>query len=238
MFRLLYFIGQLVLSFALLSTLWVMVYSFVRPPVTLTMISNAVAGYGINQKWRSLEDIDSKMADAVIAAEDSNFCNHHGFDFTAIEQAAKHNASGGHIRGGSTISQQTAKNTFLWQNGGYVRKAIEAWFTFLIEHLWSKHRIMEVYLNIAETGIGIYGVEAASQHYFHHDARHLSTLEAARLAAVFPLPKKRTANMPKGFVRRYGNIIQSRMATVEKSGLNRCLFNTIKAKHLAISDSK
>ena len=145
------------------------------------------------------------MVRAAIAAEDSKFCSHNGFDFEAIEDAMKRNASGGRIRGGSTISQQTAKNAFLWQGGGYARKGVEAWFTFLIEHLWGKRRIMEVYLNLAETGIGTYGVNAGSQRYFGHDASAMSPTEAARIAAVLPLPKKRGAVAPKGFTRRYGN---------------------------------
>ncbi|MFT8735966.1 MAG: monofunctional biosynthetic peptidoglycan transglycosylase [Zymomonas mobilis] len=222
MYRLFRFFCRILVISLLFSVLWAGLYRFIPPPVTLTMITNRVKGYGLDYRWRSLNRIDPIMADAVIAAEDSRFCSHHGFDFTAIEQAAKHNASGGRIRGGSTISQQTAKNVFLWQNGGYLRKFIEAYFTFLIEHLWSKQRIMEVYLNIAETGRGLYGVEAASQFYFHHDASHLSALEAARLAAIFPLPKKRRVQTPQGFVRRYGNIIQGRINLVRKNGLDRC----------------
>ena len=118
---------------------------------------------------------------------------------------------GGRIRGGSTISQQTAKNAFLWQGGGYARKGAEAWFTFLIENLWGKRRIMEVYLNVAETGIGTYGANAGSQRYFGHDASAMSATEAARIAAVLPLPKKRGAVAPKGFTRRYGNTIAARV---------------------------
>ncbi len=119
-------------------------------------------------------EIDRDMVRAAIAAEDGKFCTHHGFDFEAIEDAMKRNASGGRIHGGSTISQQTAKNAFLWQGGGYARKGVEAWFTFLIEHLWGKRRIMEVYLNLAETGIGTYGVNAGSERYFGHDASAMS----------------------------------------------------------------
>ena len=118
---------------------------------------------------------------AAIAGEDARFCSHHGFDFKAMASAAYRNAQGGRIRGGSTISQQTAKNAFLFQGGGYIRKAFEAWFTFLIETLWGKRRIMEVYLNIAETGIGTYGANAGAMRYFGHDASHLSPTEAARL---------------------------------------------------------
>jgi monofunctional biosynthetic peptidoglycan transglycosylase len=164
------------------------------------------------------------MVRASIAAEDSKFCSHHGFDFEAIEDAMKRNASGGRIRGGSTISQQTAKNAFLWNGGGYARKGAEAWFTFLIEHLWGKRRIMEVYLNLAETGIGTYGVNAGSERYFGHDASAMSAMEAARIAAVLPLPKKRGAIAPKGFTRRYGNIIAARIPAVANGGLDACVY--------------
>jgi monofunctional biosynthetic peptidoglycan transglycosylase len=164
------------------------------------------------------------MVRASIAAEDSKFCSHHGFDVEAIENAMIRNASGGRIRGGSTISQQTAKNTFLWNGGGYPRKAAEAWFTFLIEHLWGKRRIMEVYLNLAETGVGTYGVNAGSQRYFGHDASAMSSIEAARIAAIYPLPKKRGAIAPKGFTRRYGNTIAARIAIVANNGLDACIY--------------
>jgi monofunctional biosynthetic peptidoglycan transglycosylase len=164
------------------------------------------------------------MVRAAIGAEDSKFCRHSGFDVEAIEDAMKRNASGGRIRGGSTISQQTAKNAFLWQGGGYARKGVEAWFTFLIEHLWGKRRIMEVYLNLAETGIGTYGVNAGAQRYFGHDASAMSATEAARIAAVLPLPKKRGALAPKGFTRRYGNSIAARIGVVGRDGLDACVY--------------
>jgi monofunctional biosynthetic peptidoglycan transglycosylase len=174
-------------------------------------------------------EIDRDMVRASIAAEDGKFCSHRGFDFEAIEDAMKRNASGGRIRGGSTISQQTAKNAFLWQGGGYARKGVEAWFTFLIEQLWGKRRIMEVYLNLAETGIGTYGVNAGSQRYFGHDASAMSPTEAARLAAVLPLPKKRGAIAPKGFTRRYGNIIAARIPIVARDGLDACIYKGVSA---------
>ena len=139
----------------------------------------------------------------------------------------KRNASGGRIRGGSTISQQTAKNAFLWQGGGYFRKGLEAWFTLLMENLWPKRRIMEVYLNLAETGIGTYGVNAGSQRYFDHDASAMNRTEAARIAAVLPLPKKRGAVAPKGFTRRYGNSISSRIGIVARDGLDACVYQGI-----------
>jgi monofunctional biosynthetic peptidoglycan transglycosylase len=163
------------------------------------------------------------MARAAIAGEDAKFCLHHGFDTQAIQQAMKRNARGGRIRGGSTISQQTAKNVFLWQGGGYVRKALEAWYTVLIEAIWGKRRIMEVYLNVAETGIGTYGVQAGAIRYFGHGADTLSRTEAARIAAILPLPKKRAAKSPGGFTLRHGNRIARYSGAVRVQGLDGCL---------------
>jgi monofunctional biosynthetic peptidoglycan transglycosylase len=173
----------------------------------------------------AIERIDRDMVRAVIAGEDSKYCTHSGFDRQAIEAAMRRNAQGGSvIRGGSTISQQTAKNAFLWQGGGWFRKGLEAWFTLLIETLWDKRRIMEVYLNVAETGIGTYGVNAGAQRYFGHDASSLTSTEAARIAAVFPLPKRREAIAPTGFTRRYGNMIATRMAVVRRDRLDACVY--------------
>lgn len=215
---------KLVLALIIFSVLWVVAYRFVNPPITITMLGDVLAGRGAHKDWMPIEQLDRDMVRASIAAEDSKFCSHHGLDFEAIEDAMKRNASGGRIRGGSTISQQTAKNAFLWQGGGYARKGVEAWFTFLIEHLWGKRRIMEVYLNLAETGIGTYGVNAGSQRYFGHDASAMSPLEAARIAAVLPLPKERGAIAPKGFTRRYGNTIAARISIVGRDGLDACVY--------------
>jgi len=215
---------RIVLGLLLFSILWVLAYRFVPPPITATMIGDLVAGRGLDKDWMSLDDMDRDMVRAAIGAEDSKFCEHNGFDLEAIEDAMKRNASGGRIRGGSTISQQTAKNAFLWQGGGYFRKGMEAYFTFLIEHLWGKRRIMEVYLNLAETGIGTYGANAGAQRYFGHDASALSATEAARIAAVLPLPKKRGAIAPKGFTRRYGNTISARIGQVRRDGLDACVY--------------
>lgn len=206
------------------SFVWVGIYRFLPPPITVTMIANTVDGRGINKDWMSLDEMSPEMARAAIAAEDGNFCKHNGFDFKAIQKAMESNFKGERkLRGGSTISQQTAKNAFLWQNGGYFRKALEAWFTVLIETLWTKKRIMEVYLNIAETGIGTYGANAGAQRYFGHDASRLTRAEAARIAAVLPLPKKREAISPTGFTRRYGNMISRRIGQVRRYGQDDCL---------------
>ena len=217
-------IVKLILAFLIISVIWVLAYRFVNPPITATMIGDMLAGRGAHKEWMPITEIDRDVVRASIAAEDSKFCSHHGFDFEAIEDAMKRNASGGRIRGGSTISQQTAKNAFLWQNGGYVRKGMEAWFTFLIEHLWGKRRIMEVYLNLAESGIGTYGVNAGAERYFGHDASAMTAIEAARIAAVLPLPKERGAIAPKGFTRRYGNTIAARIPIVARDGLDACVY--------------
>jgi monofunctional biosynthetic peptidoglycan transglycosylase len=217
-------VWRIILALFLFSIVWVAAYRFVPPPITATMIGDFVAGRGVTKDWMSLKEMDRDMVRAAIAAEDSKFCQHGGFDFEAIEDAMKRNASGGRIRGGSTISQQTAKNVFLWQGGGYARKGAEAYFTFLIEHLWGKRRIMEVYLNVAETGIGTYGANAGAERYFGHDASAMSAAEAARIAAVLPLPKKRGAIAPKGFTRRYGNTIAARIGQVRRDGLDACVY--------------
>jgi len=188
------------------------------------MAGDVIAGRSVTKDWMSLTDMDPDMARAAIAGEDGKFCTHEGFDREAIANAFERNLRGGRIRGGSTISQQTAKNAFLWQGGGYVRKALEAWFTLLIENIWGKRRIMEVYLNIAETGIGTYGANAGAQRYFNHDASTLSTQEAARIAAVLPLPKKREAASPSGFTRRHGNRIAANIGVVKRDRLDACLY--------------
>jgi len=200
------------------------VYKWVPVPVTLTMIMDP---NGFEKTWTPLSRIDRDMVAAVIAGEDAKFCTHKGFDAEAIEKAIERNARSSRLRGGSTISQQTAKNVFLWQGQGwtrYARKGLEVWFTFLIENIWGKRRIMEVYLNVAETGIGTYGVEAGSQRYFHHSAAQLTRVEAARIAAALPAPKRREVASPSGFTRRHGNTIASRSSVVRNEALDACVY--------------
>ena len=222
MLRIGIFLAKLFLWFVGLSLALVVLYRFAPPPVTATMLMDS---NGITKDWEPLSNIDRNLVSAVIAAEDGKFCTHDGFDREAIEKAIERNAQGGRIRGGSTISQQTAKNVFLWQGGGYVRKGFEAWFTFLIEQIWDKRRIMEVYLNVAETGIGTYGAEAGAQRYFNHSAARLTQTEAARMAAALPLPKERSVVNPSGFTRRYGNTIAARMGVVRRDGLDACVYD-------------
>ena len=221
MFKLFAFLFK---TFAILfvgSILWVVAYKFVPVPVTATMVMD---DNSITKDWEPLSNIDRTMVRAVIGAEDSKFCSHDGFDREAIEKAIEDNRKGGRIRGGSTISQQTAKNAFLWQGGGYFRKGLEAWFTLLIEEIWGKRRIMEVYLNVAETGIGTYGVEAGAQRYFKHGADRLSPTEASRMAAALPLPKKRAVSNPSGWLAGYGRTVAARADIVRRDGLDACVY--------------
>lgn len=199
-------------------------YAVVPVPTTLTMLFDS---NGATRDWTRLSNISPNLVRAVIAAEDGKFCSHDGFDREAIEQALQRNKSGGRMRGGSTISQQTAKNVFLWQGSGwtrYLRKVPEVYFTFLIETIWDKRRIMEVYLNVAETGIGTYGAEAGAQRYYKKSAKDLTRIEAARLAAILPLPKKRAVNGVGGFTRRYGNSIAARIRVVKRDRLDSCIY--------------
>ena len=219
--RIALFLLKTLIALLLLSVLLVVAFRFVPTPVTATMVMDA---NGITKDWEPLSDVDRNLVRAVIAAEDGKFCEHDGFDREAIEQAMEQNRQGGRIRGGSTISQQTAKNVFLWQDGGYFRKGLEAWFTFLIEQIWGKRRIMEMYLNVAETGIGTYGAEAGAQRYFGKSAASLTPIEAARMAAALPLPKERSVKNPTGWLRRHGNTIAARIGVVARDGLDDCVY--------------
>ena len=214
-------LARLILAFVALSVAQVVIYKFVPVPFTYTMLFD---GNGDKQTWVPISRISRPMVDAAIAGEDSKFCTHIGFDPDAMRNAWRRNEEGGRIRGGSTISQQTAKNAFLWQGGGYLRKAIEAWYTLLIEAIWGKRRIMEVYLNLAETGVGTYGVEAGAQRYFGKPASALGTVEAARIAAAFPQPKVRAVIGATGRIRRHGNVIAARESVV-RGDYDTCVYN-------------
>ena len=214
--------AKAIATFIGLTLVLVVAFKWLPVPVTATMLMD---GNGITKDWESLDNIDRNLVSAVIASEDQRFCQHSGFDTEAIEQAMRENLEGGKIRGGSSISQQTAKNVFLWQGGGYFRKALEAWFTFWIELVWGKRRIMEVYLNVAETGIGTYGAEAGSQRYFGHSAARMSRDEASRMAAALPSPKKRSVKNPGGWLARHGNRIERRIGIVRRDGLDACVYN-------------
>jgi monofunctional biosynthetic peptidoglycan transglycosylase len=218
------FLVVVLLLLIVVPPVWVAIYRVVPPPITILMIERAFQGHGLDHRWVPLERISPDLVRSVIASEDARFCSHHGFDMHAIDAALRHNAERpGRIRGGSTISQQTAKNVFLWPGRDYVRKAIEAWYTVLIELVWGKPRIMEMYLNVVEFGPGIYGAEAASEHVFHKHASELSPDEAARLIAVLPKPLGWSAADPGRYVRRRTAKVDRAMSNVRYAGLADCV---------------
>ena len=190
------------------------VYRLLPPPMTPLMLIRLVEGYGIHKDWDAYEEISPNLARAVIASEDSLFCQHNGFDWTAMNQAWERNQKHKRIRGGSTISNQTAKNVFLWPDRTYLRKGVEFYFTVLIEALWGKKRILEMYLNVVEWGPGIYGAEAAAQAHFKKPARALSRREAALLTAVLPNPLHWSPSKPSAYIRGRASTIDARMESV------------------------
>lgn len=191
-FRIGYFLKRILWVVFLTQLIYILLLKWVFPPVTLTQLRSCLAGEGLKRDYVRLAQIAPAARLAVIASEDQLFPDHDGFDFKSIEKAMKHNQKSKSLRGASTISQQTAKNVFLWQGRSYVRKALEVYFTFMIEWIWGKKRILEVYLNVVEMGSGVYGIEAAARHYFHKPARSLSRQEAALIAACLPNPKRFT----------------------------------------------
>lgn len=202
------------LVFVLITVLWVLMLRWINPGTTLLMKSREA---GVNQnefkvfrRWVDIEQISTHMQLAAICGEDQRFCEHHGFDFDAIGKAIKNNASGGRLRGASTISQQTAKNVFLWEGRSWLRKGLEVWFTGLIELLWGKKRIMEVYLNVIETGNGVFGVEAAARQYYKTSAKKLNVYQASRIAGLLPCP--RTCGLHSSFTAQRAGIIRHAMA--------------------------
>lgn len=209
---------MLPLLFLALSVVQVAALRFIDPPFSAFMLNRQLVawtegdwGFRMAHDARDLEDISPYLPLALIASEDQNFIVHSGFDFKAIEKARKNNARGRKVRGASTISQQVAKNLFLWSGRSWLRKGVEAWYTVLIETLWPKHRILEMYANFAEFGDGIYGAQAAARSYFGKDASRLSAAESARLAAVLPNPKRYSVNRPGPYVQRRSNAIQRQM---------------------------
>jgi monofunctional glycosyltransferase len=192
--------------FSIISVTSVLIYKWVPVPFTPLMFIRDVEqfkndkGVVMEHDWVPLEDISPKLQLAVVCSEDQNYLKHFGVDWGAIQKAMKENENGKRVRGGSTITQQTAKNVFLWQGRSYLRKGLELWFTLLIEVFWSKERIMEVYLNSIEMGNGIYGAEAAAQHWFHKSAKKLSKDEAAAIASILPNPLRFKANPANGYI--------------------------------------
>jgi monofunctional glycosyltransferase len=172
----------------LLSIFYIIICKWVNPPITITQAVSLFSGNGLHRDYVGMNDISPNAKLAVLCGEDQLFPDHNGFDFKSIQKAMKHNQKSKSLRGASTISQQVAKNVFLWQHGGWMRKGLEVYFTFMIEKIWGKKRILEMYLNVAEMGKGVFGIEAAAQHYFKKPAKDLSKKEAAMIASCLPNP--------------------------------------------------
>jgi monofunctional glycosyltransferase len=194
----------------ILQFVYILFCKWINPPITITQLINLVQGYGLKRDYGSYDEMSPNIKLAVIASEDQLFPDHDGFDIKAIKKAMKYNEKHpAKTRGASTISQQVAKNVFLWQGRSYFRKGLEVYFTFMIEKLWSKERILQTYLNVAETGKGVFGVQAAAKKYFNKDAKNLSRAEAAMIAASLPNPKVYTVKPLSRYVaNRYTNIMQ------------------------------
>lgn len=200
----------------LLQLFYIVLLRWVDPPITVTQFVSWVSGHGLKRDYVSRKKMSPQARLAVIASEDQLFADHNGFDWTSIQKAMKYNKKKpGRLRGGSTISQQVAKNVFLWQGRSWVRKGLEAYFTFMIELLWGKKRIMDVYLNVIETGNGIFGFEMASRIYFNKPAKDLTKQEAAMIAACLPSPKRIRVKPPSSFTVNRSRAIVRQMSYLE-----------------------
>ena len=195
-----------------------LIYKFVNPPTTIYAFSEGRRLGGVEREWVDFENISPVMARSAVAAEDANFCNHWGFDLAAIKKAIAEGSN----RGASTLSQQTVKNVYLWHGRTWIRKVLEAAITPVVEAVWTKRRIVEVYLNVAEFGEGVFGVDAAAQHYFGVIPAKLSATQAARLAAILPSPKTRSASKPSDYVRKRSAQIRDGAATISNDGRAAC----------------
>lgn len=206
-------------AFLFLSSAGIMLYRYVNPPLTPLMLLRNFEGQGdLHKAWRSLDEISPEFLLSVVAAEDQLFFTHRGFDVKQIQAAIESHLEGGSLRGGSTISQQVAKNVFLWPSRSWIRKGLEVWFTLGIEYCWSKDRILEVYVNVAEMGDGVYGVEAAAQHYYHKPARDLTREEGALLAAILPAPRDRSPVHPTPYLLQRQHWILGQMRNLGGTG--------------------
>ena len=216
------FLFKVLLWFFAISIFWVLAYRFINPPVTWLMVQRGFERKAVGKEWKmeknwlSLVELSSNLKKAAIAGEDANFLTHNGFDFEAIEEAYQKNQVGKKMRGGSTISQQTAKNVFLWPGRSYVRKGFEAYFTILIELLWGKERILEVYLNVIETGDGVYGADAATRLYYGKSAESLTKRQAALLIAVLPNPLRWSPAKPTRYIYHKQILILANMRILRK----------------------
>ena len=218
--KILRFIGKALLWFFVLSVSLTLLYRFVNPPITWLMVQRGFErksdgkDWKVDKKWRSFDELSSNLKYAAMAGEDAHFLQHNGFDVKSIQKAYSKNKNGRSVKGGSSISQQTAKNVFLWPGRSWVRKGFEAYFTVLIEFLWGKKRIMEVYLNVIEMGDGIYGAEAATQHYYNKPAVSLTKREAALLVSVLPNPLRWSPKKPTPYIYKKQYLILRNMRRI------------------------
>ena len=213
------FLGGLIVS----VHVYALILFFAPVPGTLNMAGRVIQGTEVYYTWTPIEEMSPHIVRAVIAAEDTRFCDHSGVDLDAIKTALDERQDSGRVRGASTLTQQTAKNVFLWNGGGYARKAGEAWMAVFTDGFWGKRRVLEVYLNVAEWGDGLYGAEAAAYGRFGKPARELTKFEAARLAAVLPSPNKWRVNNAGPYVRKRTGTILARMDVVARDGLDSCV---------------
>lgn len=197
--------------------LYIVILKWVNPPITVTQIDQMITQQKFKRDYISYDQMGNNIKLAVIGSEDQLFPSHNGFDVKQIEKAYDEMQSGKRFRGGSTISQQVAKNVFLWQGRSWFRKGLEAYFTFMIELIWGKERILEMYLNTSEMGIGVFGIEAASEYYFNKSAQNLTANEAARIAAALPNPRKYNVNPPSSYISRRASNIQRQMRNIRGS---------------------
>lgn len=217
------FVARAAVVFVAVTVVWVLAYRFINPPTTWLMMTEGWGGQRIIQHNVPLEAVAPTLYHSIIGAEDSGFCSHMGFDLEAIDKALKDADNGARLRGASTLTQQTAKNAFLWPGRNFIRKGLEAYFTVLMEALWPKRRIMEIYLNVVEFGPGVFGAEAAARSMFKKPARNLNAHEAALLAAVLPNPKQMRAEVPSAYVRSRANTLEKRARVVKNEGLAHCV---------------
>ncbi len=223
--KILRWFGKALLWFFAITITWVFLYKFINPPITFLMVERGFErkaddkSWKIDKSWKDFDELSINLKKAAIAGEDATFMSHYGFDFKAIEKAYSKNQKGKKVRGGSTISQQTAKNVFLWPGRSYIRKGFEAYFTFLMEILWSKKRILEVYLNVIEMGDGIYGAESASQNYFNKSASELTKSQSALIVAVLPNPIKWSPAKPTSYIYHKQYLILRNIKNLERLGV-------------------
>lgn len=211
------FVRKVIFYFFVIHILYIVVLKWINPLFTITQVQQMFEQGKLKRDYISYDEMGDNIKIAVVSSEDQKFPVHNGFDIDGIQKAIEKNKSGKKLHGGSTISQQVAKNVFLWQGRSWLRKGLEVYFTFMIEKIWSKQRILEMYLNTSEMGIGVFGIEAASEYYFNKPARDLTKNEAARIAAALPLPRKYNVNPPSPFISRRAVNIQRQMRNLQGS---------------------